>query len=219
MPVKVIKIGDVIGRQKVVSHPFPTGKSQTNQFVMVLCSCGNKRFVRCEYLRRKNCSLSCGCLQKEFVSGLSRKIHIIHDMTNTREHKIWREIKRRCEGRNIKRRKNYGDRGISICDRWKDFLTFFKDMGECPPGYSIERIDVNGNYEPKNCKWIPKNHQARNTRRTRRFAINGKTKTILELSEMFYISPKVIRDRINKLGWTIEKAISVPVTHKFGGGK
>lgn len=62
---------------------------------------------------------------------------------------------------------DYGGRGIRICDRWMSFENFYADMGDCPSGYSIERIDVNGNYEPKNCTWIPRNKQPRNTRATR----------------------------------------------------
>lgn len=77
----------------------------------------------------------------------------------------WASMISRCTNPNVEFWHNYGGRGISVCERWKSFTNFLEDMGEKPPGYSIDRIDPNGNYEPRNCRWIPNNEQAKTTRR------------------------------------------------------
>lgn len=89
----------------------------------------------------------------------------MHGMTGTSEHNKWKSIKKRCFNKNSKAYKEYGGRGITMCEEWKNsFSAFYKDMGDCPEGYSIERLDVNGNYEPNNCIWADKTTQSRNRR-------------------------------------------------------
>jgi hypothetical protein len=87
----------------------------------------------------------------------------------------WDSMKQRCLNPNNQNYRYYGGRGIKVCEEWLSYSNFFRDMGAPPPGFSLERIDVNGNYEPKNCKWIPRGEQAKNTRRTNRFSLNGET--------------------------------------------
>lgn len=78
---------------------------------------------------------------------------------------VWVNMRHRCQCPHNRVFKHYGGRGIAVCERWMDFENFLADMGECPPGYSIERIDVNGHYEPTNCEWIPMRDQRKNQRR------------------------------------------------------
>lgn len=129
------------------------------------CLCGNYKPVYGSYLRSGETE-SCGCLRKESLIKRSTKHGNAPREGVSPEHSTWHAIKQRCGNPNHKRYKDYGGRGISICDRWNNsFMDFLSDMGEKPsPKHSIERIDVNKNYEPDNCKWATTLEQARNQR-------------------------------------------------------
>jgi hypothetical protein len=96
-------------------------------------------------------------------------------MYGTRTYSIWQGMKSRAAGTGKINKKYYADRGISVCPRWAEsFDNFLSDMGECPLGMSIDRIDNDGNYEPENCRWATQNEQMANTRRTHHVVVNGK---------------------------------------------
>ena len=101
----------------------------------------------------------------------------IHGMTGTREHKIWRCMRDRCYRQTTTRYKDYGGRGITICDEWRnDFMSFYKDMGASPSkDHSIDRIDNNGSYCKENCRWATRFEQQANSRRARKCEVNGVT--------------------------------------------
>lgn len=173
-----------------------------------VCDCGNEKVVSGYKLRTGN-TKSCGCLQKECLdSGL----HRTHGMTNTRLYTIWCNMKARCGNPKSIEYDSYGGRGISVCSAWLSFDVFAKWALEngYKEGLSIERIDVNGNYCPDNCKWIELSDQSLNQRRSHLLTAFGKTQTIVEWSRESGLKYDTIERRVNAYGWDAEKAISTP---------
>ena len=131
------------------------------------CDCGKIATIRNDALK-SGVTKSCGCITKEIAkSGKNRRKHGLH---NTRLHRIWGAMKTRCCNENFKRFSDYGGRGITVCDEWKnDFMSFYKWSIE--NGYSdkltIDRINVNGNYEPSNCRWATVAEQNKNKRNSK----------------------------------------------------
>lgn len=123
------------------------------------CDCGRQKVIRDDALT-SGVTRSCSCLQREIAT----KHGHYAGGKNSPTASSWRAMLGRCTEPSNKRYKYYGGRGITICDRWLVFTNFLADMGACPTGYSIERVDVDGNYEPSNCVWIPKAEQSRNRR-------------------------------------------------------
>jgi hypothetical protein len=121
----------------------------------------------------------------------------------------------RCYNPSNPRYKDYGDRGITVCDRWKNsFETFFRDMGEKPSNkHSIDRIDVNGIYEPSNCRWVTATTQARNTRRNVKITIGDETKCVSEWAKQEGIDPITLGNRVSR-GWRGADLLRPPITGK-----
>jgi hypothetical protein len=129
-------------------------------------------------------------------------------MAGTKTYRAWKRLFGRCENQNCKAFPYYGGRGISVCERWRKFENFLADMGECPSGpYSIERKHVDGNYEPTNCIWLLQRKQTRNRRLTLR--VGGVS--LGELCEERGLRYGLVYDRIKKLGWSPQRALSEPV--------
>jgi hypothetical protein len=144
------------------------------------CDCCTEKTVRGSHLSQ-GLIISCGCKRKaRLLSGVVNKTH---GKSKTREALIWQGIRNRCFNHNNHAFSRYGGRGITVCDRWNSFENFLLDMGECPKGHSIERIDVDGNYEPLNCKWIPLSDQANNRRNTIYVNASGDKKPISIIAE------------------------------------
>jgi hypothetical protein len=163
-----------------------------------LCECGNVTEANATQLVRGN-KKSCGCFARKvsrenMIAVHESKGRKIHDMHGTRLHNLWRAMISRCTYVGDTNYHHYGGRGITVCDSWRDFITF-KDWA-LSHGYSdelsIDRIDVNGNYEPKNCQWIPFSKQYRNKRTTHWIEVNGENKTITEWANMIGISHSAI---------------------------
>lgn len=131
-----------------------------------------------------------------------------HGMTNIPEYIVWEKMRHRCNNPNNRDYKNYGGRGIKVCDQWNNsFEIFYNDMGQRPSNkHQIERINNDGNYEPKNCKWATKKEQARNRRNNRLIEYKGQNKTLSEWSEILNISYSVLQARIDRYKWTIERS-------------
>jgi hypothetical protein len=125
-------------------------------------------------------------------------------------YQTWRNMRSRCENPNVPAYKNYGGRGIAVCERWKSFENFLADMGERPEGMTIERINNDGNYEPDNCRWSTYLQQGRNRRANKYLTWNGETKAVSEWAEVVGIKDSTIYARL-RMGWTTEDALTRPV--------
>lgn len=156
--------GQVFGRLTVL---YRDGLLKGQSAWVCQCECGERICVPASYLRTGD-TKSCGCLQQEHRKTAS----VVHGHTSggvsSSTRNSWRAMHERCRLPSHPQYKNYGGRGISVCERWKDFSNFLADMDERPPGLTLDRIDVNGNYEASNCRWADRATQMANRRpRTR----------------------------------------------------
>lgn len=130
---------------------------------LCICDCGNESVVSLGDLKN-NKTKSCGCLAKEKSSDNIKKYSTTHGRHGTPEYRVWRGMRTRCYYENTPQYKNYGGRGIKVCNRWKEsFENFYEDMGDKPtPKHQLDRIDNDGNYEPNNCRWVTPSENALN---------------------------------------------------------
>ena len=189
-----------------------TKNKRTRQYWLCKCECGNYKIIEQDHLISGH-TRSCGCLKKEIIRN---KIHK-HGLTNTRLFRIWTNIKTRCYNKKLKCYKNYGGRGIAVCNEWlKDFKAFYN--WAINNGYSddltIDRINVNGHYEPNNCRWIDIKTQQRNRANNYFIKYNGEEHCITEWGRILGINYGTILYRIKKLKWSIQKAFTEPVKNK-----
>lgn len=156
--------GQKFGRLLCLSWESRQMTSRREIFWEVKCDCGTVKWVKSQLLKRGK-TVSCGCWNKE-KSTLPKK----HGMCDTPEYSTYNQILKRCYTETFRQYHDYGGRGIKVCERWlepkgRGFLNFLEDMGKRPSKeFSIDRIDVNGNYEPTNCKWEVRNVQSFNRR-------------------------------------------------------
>jgi hypothetical protein len=181
------------------------------------CDCGNSYIISSNQL--KNGTQSCGCLQRERAAESAKnRTHLsYHKKLNIgkefhRLHQCYKDMLNRCYKTNNKSYKRYGGRGIKVCDEWKNDFYLFKEWA-LSNGYadnlSIDRINVNGNYEPDNCRWITTKEQNNNRSNNRIVKYCGETLTLHELSERHDIAYKTLWSRI-KAGWSVASAVETP---------
>ena len=124
------------------------------------CDCGTEKWVTKDNLRSGG-TISCGCVRLKATRERSR----IHGMARTRPYRVWAAMIYRCSNEACKDFRHYGGRGIAVCEEWRDFQKFWEDMRiGYQPGLEIDRIDNDGNYEPKNCRWATRSQQMKNCR-------------------------------------------------------
>ena len=133
-----------------------------------------------------------------------------HNMSHTPTHQTWIQIRARCMRESVGAWDYYGGRGINVCKRWDSFENFLADMGERPPGTSIDRLDVNGDYEPSNCRWATPTQQSNNRRNTKYVTYGGKETALCLLAREHGIHWCTLRGRL-KRGWSIERALTQPI--------
>ena len=126
---------------------------------------------------------------------------------NTRLYRIWNNIKSRCYNLHFSQYKNYGGRGISVCDEWRDNFQAFDEL-------TIDRIDNNGNYTPENCRWVNNECQSNNRRNNHIVAIGNATKTLAEWCKIYNINYQTVQDRIRR-GWSEFDSLTKPICTKF----
>lgn len=171
----------------------------------VKCDCGKEKQVLGSSLRSGG---SRSCNKCPLLTGS-------HGMWKTKVFQVWSNMKDRCNNKKSTSYKNYGLRGIIVCERWqKSFKNFYEDMGE-PNGLTLERIDVNGNYEPSNCRWDTPKKQARNRTNNTFFTYNNEEKCASEWCEILNMPTSTFRNRA-KRGWSIERIIDTAVGNNNG---
>lgn len=199
--------GQRFGRLLVISLNYiDNGKAYWN----CKCDCGNQLSVLRSSLTSGN-TKSCGCLHKELAKNKNYR----HGLANTRIYKIWVGMKKRCNNRKCKNYKDYGARGIQVCEEWSQNFTNFYNWA-IENGYgenlSIDRVNVNGDYEPSNCRWVTQTEQTRNARSNVKITIKGQTKLLSEWARESGIDRRTISRRIG-LGWRNDELLR-PIKQK-----
>lgn len=161
------------------------------------CDCGNETVVQAMSLKSGN-TRSCGCLCKEINCKRTTNRNTTHGKSHTRLYNIWKLMKSRCLKKTNKRYKDYGGRGITVCDKWQNNFQAFYDWA-MSNGYddslTIDRIDNNGNYEPLNCRWADTKTQVRNSRHNIMVKYNGEKICLTEAAEKSGINHNTLIDR------------------------
>lgn len=186
----------------------PVGKNNYKSLMWkCICDCGNERIVDGSGLRAGR-NKSCGCASPKFPINVKT-----HGYVGTRVYRIWCGMNSRCsESAQGKSRKLYYEKGITVCERWKEFKNFLEDMGEPDLGMSIDRIDGTKGYYKENCRWADSKTQANNTAANHILTIDGVSKTISEWSDVTGAKPNTIVCRVRR-GWELKKAIQKnPIT-------
>ncbi len=190
----------VIHRSKNNRHNQPTW--------LCRCVCGVEKIVTGGILSSGQ-SKSCGCHKKDVQRQRMLERNTSHGLSKTKTYKIWSGIQTRCLNPNSSGYPKYGAKGVTICERWNDYENFLADMGECPDGMSIDRINNDLGYSPENCRWVDMKTQQNNRTNNNVITINGETKTFSQWADISPVSRNTIRNRINS-GWCESDAIMTP---------
>jgi hypothetical protein len=202
-----VKVGDKFGRLKVMVE-VDRDKNK-NICWLCKCECGNTTVVRSSRLIH-HATRSCGCLRSE----LATESHTTHGLSKQPTWCSWQGAKGRCRNENNKDYHNYGGRGVQFCERWNDFNNFYEDMGERPDGMQLDRKNVNGNYEPSNCRWATPEEQANNRRNSKLYTYHEKTQPLSGWAKDYNININTLENRVYKLRMSFEAALLLPVTDR-----
>lgn len=210
-------VGRRFGRLEVVALIQPPKKRVDPKaprctWVDARCVCGNTLRAPHHEVTSGHVK-SCGCAKRDALSQLR------HGQTagaTSPEYRVWSSMMTRCYNRQSKSFHNYGGRGIGVCDRWRaDFMAFFLSMGQRPsPDHSLDRVDVDRDYGPDNCRWATQTEQQRNRRDAIKLTIDGVTKHLFDWAAERGLAPKTVYQRIWR-GWSVARSLEVnPVRAK-----
>ncbi len=205
-----IKVGQRFGRLTILQeepvYVLPSGRRK--RYFLCRCDCGNEISIRLESLAQGK-TISCGCYRSEKAST--------HRLTHHPLYGVWRDMRSRCDGRNKRSFHNYGERGIKVCDEWKNSFESFYEWcinNGYRKGLTLDRIDVDDNYSPENCRFVTMKVQQNNKRNNLFYVIDGNKKTLTEWCNIYKINFNTVRKRLNK-GMDILLALTVPPNPKF----
>lgn len=201
MKISDIKIGNVFSRLTIVGTPYTINK-RTWAKCKCECECDSTCVIRCDHLLNGN-TKSCGCLQKDIAKEMiierSWKHGYSSGKNRTRIYRIWRNMMNRCYLPTLPAYKDYGGRGILVCDRWHEFLNFLEDCEILNTSkLTIDRIDNNKGYSPENCRFVTAKVQTRNTRTNTWLKLFGKTRLLVEWAEQYNVKASVLRKRLKR---------------------
>lgn len=209
-----LKSGDRFGRLVVIERApdYVTASGKKYPQYLCRCDCGNVKTIDKRNLV-KGFTQSCGCLRNERVAEVCGK----HGDTDSRLYNVWCAIKRRCYNPTVPEYKNYGARGIQMCDEWKDdygaFMKWAYDNGyqqDAPRGVcTIDRIDNTKGYSPDNCRWVSMTVPTNNLRTNHRITYNGETHTIAEWARIYQQKYRFVYQRLTRYGWDFERAFGI----------
>lgn len=201
--------GDVYGRLTVIDV-FKRGR---RLYAKCMCECGSMATVRADGLKSGHAK-SCGCYKRDVQRSLMTERNTTHGQSKTRLYNTYYGMLQRCHNPHFRFYSLYGGRGISVCSEWREDFMAFKKWAD-DNGYSaeltIDRIDVNGDYEPSNCRWVTHQEQMLNTRRNRILTHDGKSMCISEWAKETGIRRETITRRIDVLGWSVGDALTKEV--------
>ena len=202
MRIRADMIGERFGRWSVVAFH---GKRGSQPYWDCVCDCGAQKPVN-QYMLRSGGSKSCGCLSRE-VTGRRSLTHG-HSACGkvSTEYSAWQAMMARCSNPNNSDWPNYGERGITVCERWHKFENFLADVGERPKGMTVDRRDVNGHYSPDNFRWISNPDQQRNKQFNHYLEVFGKRLLLVEWEAICGISRYVLYGRV-KMGWDAARIV------------
>lgn len=206
-----MQIGEKHNRLTAI-RPATVEEIEYRGYWMFACDCGKKVIAKA-WTVSSGKQKSCGCYHREESSQRAKCQFTKHGLGGTRLYRIWKSMKTRCYNPESKSYKDYGGRGIGICDLWVSNFSAFYDWA-LSHGYTdeltIDRIDNEKGYSPENCRWLSQAGQALNKRTSKHYEFNGRFWNIKELSDFYGIKESTLRDRLAS-GWTIERAVYEPV--------
>lgn len=211
--------GARFGRLLVIERSFEDTRHRAAKWLCI-CDCGKDTVQRADVLKIGHAQ-SCGCFGIETAREMGLRqgpLNKSHGHAGRRgragkdtpEYITWMGMKSRCLNVKNIHFGNYGGRGIQVCERWMSFENFLSDMGSRPPGHTLDRIKSELNYEPGNCKWSTVTEQNRNRRDNRVIVFGGKSQPLAVWEEETGIGARTIQMRIDKLNWTVERALTTP---------
>lgn len=196
--------GLIFGRLRVVRRATNGARGRSRW--ECVCKCGNIAVVSADHLQQQ--TRSCGCLAIERITRLNRT----HGASGSNEHHIWNSMLARCRNTRNRAYKDYGGRGITVCEQWVvSFECFLRDMGSRPtPAHSLDRKNNDEGYNPTNCRWATRVEQNNNARRNHVIEFRGRRQTLAQWARELGIKQTTLRMRLTNYHWSLEEALTTP---------